>query len=314
MPTSTASDLRGTPIAIGPTERPDVVEAVVRGGGRVVDFAAAEGCVWLDLKDLDGLRARMHTGLRWVQLPAAGVEGWVEHIASDPGRRYTSAAGAYAPQVAEHTLALMLAGARLLHRNARTSTWEGREAREGTTLFGAEVLIVGCGGIGEALIELLEPFRARVIAVTRSGRAVAGTAESHAFENLDTLWDRAPFVVLAAPLTPATRHVVDASALAAMRDDVWIVNVGRGELIDTDALVSALKTRGGLGAGLDVTAPEPLPDGHPLWDLENVLITPHTANPKPLLLARLADRIEQNVRRFGSGEDLEGVIVPDVGY
>lgn len=314
MSPSAASDLPGTPIAIGPTERPDVVEAVVRGGGRVVDFASAEGCVWLDLKDLDGLRAQMHPGLRWVQLPAAGVEGWVQHIAADADRRYTSAAGAYAPQVAEHTLALMLAGGRLLHRNARTSTWDGREAREGTTLFDAEVLIVGCGGIGEALIELLAPFRTRIIAVTRSGRAVAGAAESHAFEDLDALWGRAPFIVLAAPLTPATRHVVDASALAAMRDDAWIVNVGRGELIDTDALVRALEAHSILGAGLDVTAPEPLPDGHPLWDLENVLITPHTANPKPLLLARLADRIEQNVRRFGAGEDLEGVIVPGVGY
>ena len=314
MAPPTASDTTGTPMAIGPTERPDVVAAVIRGGGRVVDFASAEGCVWLDLKDLDGFRSRMHPGLRWVQLPAAGVESWVEYIASDSDRHYTSAAGAYAPQVAEHTLALMLAGGRLLHRNARTSTWEGREAREGTTLFDAEVLIVGCGGIGEVLIKLLAPFRAHVIAVTRSGRTVPGAAESHAFEDLDGLWGRAPFVVLAAPLTPATRHVVNAEALAAMRSDAWIVNVGRGELIDTDALVSTLQSHTILGAALDVTAPEPLPDGHPLWDLEDVLITPHTANPKPLLLARLADRIEDNVRRFGAGEDLEGVIVPGAGY
>lgn len=309
-----ASDTTGTPMAIGPTERPDVVAAVIRGGGHVVDFASAEGCVWLDLKDLDGFRSRMHPGLRWVQLPAAGVESWVEYIASDSNRHYTSAAGAYAPQVAEHTLALMLAGGRLLHRNARTSTWEGREAREGTTLFDAEVLIVGCGGIGEVLIELLAPFRAHVIAVTRSGRTVPGAAENHSFGDLADLWGRAPFIVLAAPLTPATRHVVDAAALRAMRSDAWLVNVGRGDLIDTDALVSTLMSRAIRGAGIDVTSPEPLPDGHPLWDLEDVLITPHTANPKPLLLARLAERIEDNVRRFGAGEDLEGVIVPGAGY
>lgn len=314
MAQPTASDTTGTPMAIGPTERPDVVAAVIRGGGRVVDFASAEGCVWLDLKDLDGFRSRMHPGLRWVQLPAAGVESWVEYIASDSNRHYTSAAGAYAPQVAEHTLALMLAGGRLLHRNARTSTWEGREAREGTTLFDAEVLIVGCGGIGEVLIELLAPFRAHVIAVTRSGRTVPGAAENHSFGDLADLWGRAPFIVLAAPLTPATRHVVDAAALRAMRSDAWLVNVGRGDLIDTDALVSTLMSRAIRGAGIDVTSPEPLPDGHPLWDLEDVLITPHTANPKPLLLARLAERIEDNVRRFGAGEDLEGVIVPGAGY
>lgn len=309
-----ASDTTGTPMAIGPTERPDVVAAVIRGGGHVVDFASAEGCVWLDLKDLDGFRSRMHPGLRWVQLPAAGVESWVEYIASDSDRRYTSAAGAYAPQVAEHTLALMLAGSRLLHHSARTSTWEGREAREGTTLFESEVLIVGCGGIGEALIGLLGPFRAHVIAVTRSGRTVPGAAENHSFGDLADLWGRAPFIVLAAPLTPATRHVVDAAALRAMRSDAWLVNVGRGDLIDTDALVSTLMSRAIRGAGIDVTSPEPLPDGHPLWDLEDVLITPHTANPKPLLLARLAERIEDNVRRFGAGEDLEGVIVPGAGY
>jgi phosphoglycerate dehydrogenase-like enzyme len=304
----------GTPIAVGPSERPDVVDAVLRGGGRIVEFAEAEGCVWLDLGDLDGFRSRMHPGLRWVQLPAAGIERWIDHIAGDTERTYTAATGAYSPQVAEHTLALLLAGARLLHDNARARTWEGREAREGTTLFDEDVLIVGCGGIGEALIELLVPFRSRVIAVTRSGRTVEGAAESHAFEDLPQLWGRARFIVLSAPLTDETRHVVDAAALGRMRPDAWIVNVGRGELIDTDALVAAVTSDAILGAALDVTAPEPLPDGHPLWDLERILITPHTANPKPLLLARLAERIEGNVRRFAAGEPLVGEVTPGAGY
>lgn len=305
---------RPVPIAVGPVEREDAVEAVLRGGGRIVPFDEAQGCVWLDVRDIDGLRERLHPGLRWVQLPAAGVEGWVGHISGDELRTYTAATGAYAPQVAEHTLALMLAGSRLLHLNARARTWDGREAREGTTLFDEEVLIVGCGGIGEALIRLLEPFRSRVLAVTRSGREVEGAAESHPFSALPSLWGRSRFIVLAAPHTEETRNIVDATALAAMRDDAWIVNVGRGELVHTDALVEAVRSGTILGAALDVTAPEPLPDGHPLWDLERVLITPHTANPRPLLLARLADRIADNVRRFSAGEDLVGVVERGAGY
>jgi phosphoglycerate dehydrogenase-like enzyme len=304
----------GVPIAIGPSQRPDVLEAVIRGGGRIVDFAEAHGCVWLDLGDLDGLRASLHPELRWVQLPAAGIENWIDHIASDAGRTYTAATGAYSPQVAEHTLALLLAGARLLHRNARSRTWQGREAREGTTLIDEDVLIVGCGGIGRALIDLLVPFRSHVIAVTRSGNDVEGAAESHAFEDLPQLWGRARFVVLSAPLTAETRHIVDATALDRMRSDTWIVNVGRGALIDTDALIAAATSDRILGAALDVTAPEPLPDDHPLWDIERILITPHTANPKPLLLARLAERIEENVRRFADDEPLIGEVTPGAGY
>lgn len=301
-------------IAIGPIERSDVVEAVRRGGGEVVDFDIAEGCVWLDMSDHSGFLERMHPGIRWVQLPAAGVESWIERISSDAQRTYTSAAGAYAPQVAEHTLALMMAGARLIHLNARARTWSGRREREGTTLFGSDVLIVGCGGIGEALIDLLRPFGARIIAVTRSGRPVRHAAESQAFTDLGGLWGRARFIVLAAPLTSETRHIVDAAALRAMRSDAWIVNVGRGELIDTEALLHALEDRAILGAALDVTAPEPLPDAHPLWSRDEVLITPHTANPNHLLLESLARRIEGNVRRFGAGDPLEGRIVPDAGY
>ncbi len=302
------------PIAVGPTRRDDVVAAVTAGGGRIVDIAEAEGCVWLDLKDLEGLRAALHPGLRWVQLPAAGIEGWVGHIAEDTDRVYTSATGAYSPQVAEHTLALLLAGARRLHQNARLKTWEGRKEREGTTLFDEDILIVGCGGIGEALIELLVPFRSRVHAVTRSGREVPGAVTSHRFDELPELWGSAPFIVLAAPLTEETRHVVDVAALARMQPGTWIVNVGRGELIDTDALIGALEAGSVLGAALDVTSPEPLPDGHPLWEFDEVLITPHTANPKALLQARLAERIADNVRRFASGEDLIGIVRPGVGY
>ncbi len=304
----------GVPIAVGPSERPDIVEAVVRAGGRIVDFPEAEGCVWLDLGDLDGFREVAHPGLRWVQLPAAGIERWVDHIATDTARTYTSATGAYSPQVAEHTLALLLSGARLLHHNARSRTWEGREAREGTTLFDEDVLIVGCGGIGMALIELLAPFRSRVIAVTRTGREVQGAAESHAFSGLAELWGRARFIVLSAPLTDETHHVVNRSALEQMRSDAWIVNVGRGGLIDTDALVDAVAAERILGAALDVTEPEPLPDGHPLWTEERILITPHTANPKPLLLARLMERIEGNVRRFSAGDPLIGEVTPGAGY
>jgi phosphoglycerate dehydrogenase-like enzyme len=172
--------------------------------------------------DLAGL---LHENVRWVQLHSAGVESWVDSGSIDERRVFTSAAGAYAGTVAEHALALMLAGARRLHESARVTEWGNRWGR----LFaGSTVVILGAGGIGRALIRLLEPFGTRVLAVTRSGREVPGAAESYAADQTDELWPEGDFFVLAAPATTATSKLIGARQLAAMQSHAWVVNVARG--------------------------------------------------------------------------------------
>ena len=278
-----------------------IEEAVTAAGGRLAGLDEAEALVWLDS---DSFPEELPDHVRWVQLPSAGVERWLERI--DRERVWTSAAGAYGRPVAEHALMLMLAGTRRLADCARATSWQRPPL---VPLDGATVAIVGAGGIGRALIELLEPLRVEVLAVTRRGRD--GTIPA---DRLGEVWPRAHHVVIAAPATGATRHLVGAEELSAMREDAWLVNVARGSLVDTDALVAALAAGEIAGAALDVTDPEPLPDGHPLWHEPRALITPHVANPDATLRRYLAELVRENVARFAAGDELLSRIDLDAGY
>ena len=289
-------------IHVGPEAKDYLVAAVEAGGGRVVALEEAEGVVWAGGPDFPRFPERV----RWVQLPAAGVETWMEGVQAQPQVQFTSAAGAYATQVAEHALALLLAGVRGIVGYARTRTWSpgGDHVLEGST-----VAVVGAGGIGRALLKQLEPHAVQVIAVTRSGRDDTWPAD-----RLPEVWSAADHFVIAAPATDGTRHLVGAAELAQMKPHSWIVNIARGSLIDPDALVEALREERIGGAALDVTDPEPLPDGHPLWSEPRALITPHVANPPETMHRDLAERVTENVRRFGAGEELLAPIERDRGY
>ena len=298
-----------------PADRPDLERAVEEGGGRVSPLEAADGLVWLQ-GDPEGL-PELPGSVRWVQLPSAGVERWLRAGAVDGERTWTSATGAYGLPVAEHALALMLAADKSLHAFARERSWpahpdEGRHHVR--SLEGATVAIVGAGGIGRALISLLEPFGGEVIAVTRRGWHVPGAARTLPADRVSEVWPAAHHVVIAAPATDGTRRLVGARELAAMREDAWLVNVARGTLVDTDALVDALRSGAIAGAALDVTDPEPLPGDHPLWALPNALITPHVATPPEAERRHFAARVRENVRRLAAGEELEGLIDPEGGY
>jgi len=295
-----------------PADRPDLAEAVEEGGGRVSALEEADGLVWLE-GDPEGL-PELPGSVRWVQLPSAGVERWLRAGAVDGERTWTSATGAYGPPVAEHALALMLAADKAIHRFAREREWTAEGRHQVRALEGSTVAIVGAGGIGRALIGLLEPFGAEVIAVTRRGRDVPGARRTLPADRVQEVWPEAHHVVIAAPATDGTRRLVGARELAAMREDAWLVNVARGTLVDTDALVEALRSGSIAGAALDVTDPEPLPDGHPLWELPNALITPHVATPPEAERRHFAARVEENVRRLAAGEELEGLIDPEGGY
>ncbi len=290
-------------VHVAPESDRAVEEAIPAAGGRIGPLAEADALVWLD-SNPDSFPESLPDGIRWVQLPSAGVENWLAK--TDRERLWTSAAGAYGLPVAEHALALMLAGTRRLADCARTATWTAPPARP---LDGSTVAIVGAGGIGRALIALLAPLDVEVLAVTRRGRD--GTLPA---DRLPEVLPAAHHVVIAAPATPDTRHVIGAGELEAMREDAWLVNVARGSLVDTDALVATLAAGSIGGAALDVTDPEPLPDGHPLWSEPRALITPHIANPPATLRRYLARHVEENVRRFARGEELLGVIDPDAGY
>jgi phosphoglycerate dehydrogenase-like enzyme len=293
-------------------DRPDLVSAVEEAGGRTGALEEADGLVWLGgdpaaLPDLPD-------SVRWVQLPSAGVEQWLEAGAIAGDRTFTSAVGVFGLPVAEHALVLVLAADKALHRFARAREWDGDGRHEVRSLAGETVAIVGAGGIGRALIGLLEPFGAEVIAVTRRGRDVPGAARTLPADALDEVWPLARHVVIAAPATAGTRRLVGPRELAAMREDAWLVNIARGSLVDTDALVAALHDGAIAGAALDVTDPEPLPAGHPLWELPNALITPHVATPPEAERRHFAARVRENVRRLAAGEPLEGVIDPEGGY
>ncbi len=303
---------QAVPVHVGPEAHPLIVEAVERGGGELVEPADARAVVWMGFGSPD-FGTAVHDGVEWVQLPSAGVGHWLDSGAIDGRRTFTAAQGAYAPTVAEHALALMLAGARRIPECVRATSWD-QEQRFGRPLMGSSVAIVGCGGIGQELIGLLEPFGVDVWAVTRSGREVPGAAHSLPASEVGQVWPVADHVVIGAPATSETAHLVDAGALSAMREHAWLVNIARGNLIDTDALVDALD-RGVIGgAALDVTDPEPLPDGHPLWGHPRAVVTPHVSNPPEQMMANLSARVEENVRRFAAGEDLLGVVDARRGY
>jgi D-3-phosphoglycerate dehydrogenase len=176
------------------------------------------------------------------------------------------------------------------------------------------VAIVGAGGIGREIIARLAGWNTEIIAVTRRGRPVEGAASTLPAERTDEVWGVADFIVLAAPATARTRHLVGRDQLAAMRSDAWLINVARGSLVDHDALAGAVRDHEIAGAALDVTEPEPLPDDHPLWQEPRVLITPHVANPPEAVARALRERVRENVERLAAGRDLVGRIDPDAGY
>jgi D-3-phosphoglycerate dehydrogenase len=251
--------------------------------------------------------------VRWIQLASAGVEPWIAAgvVDRDRDRIFTSAAGAYARSVAEHALALLLAGARRLPEAARATRWG---APPGTGLAGRTVAVVGAGGVGRELIAMLGPLDVEVVAVTRRGRAVPGAALTLSADRTDEVWSAADFIVLAAPATSDTSRLVGRKQLAAMRRDSWLINIARGSLVDTEALVEALADGRLAGAALDVTDPEPLPDAHALWREPRALVTPHVANPPAALASALEERVRDNVARFAAGENLLGRVDPEAGY
>ncbi|MFA9430522.1 D-isomer specific 2-hydroxyacid dehydrogenase family protein [Egicoccus sp. AB-alg2] len=299
-------------IAVLPEDRaPALSDAVEEGGGELVDVADAEALMWVDAAGADRLREVLdeHPDIGWVQLPWAGIEPFVDVL--DDRRTWTCGKGVYAEPVAEHVLALALGGMRGVGRYARATTWS---EPYGVNLLGGRVTILGGGAITTSLVRLLRPFGAHLTVVRRRPDPIPGVAEVVGMDRLHEALAGRDLVVLALALTPETRGVIDAAALDAMAGHAWLVNVARGGHVVTDDLVAALREGRIGGAALDVTDPEPLPDDHPLWTLDNVIITPHVGNTPEMGRKLLANRIRENVQRYGDGQELLGPVFVDLGY
>ncbi|ELY84210.1 D-2-hydroxyacid dehydrogenase [Natrinema gari] len=240
-------------------------------------------------------------------LPLAALE--------DRGVTVTNASGVHGPNIGEHVVGAILHFTRRFHvgeRRQRRREWRHYKATE---LQGSTVTVVGLGAIGQAVCTRLEPFGVDTIGVRYTPEKGGPTDEVIGFDDaaFDDALARTDYLVLACPLTETTRGLIDREALVTMGPESVLVNIARGPVVDTDALVAALRSNRIRGASLDVTDPEPLPEEHPLWTFENVQITPHNAGHTPEYYDRLADIVAENRRRFDeSGPDaaLENVVLP----
>ncbi|WP_049972293.1 D-2-hydroxyacid dehydrogenase [Haladaptatus cibarius] len=241
-----------------------------------------------------------------------------DHVPMDAfaerGIAVTNAGGIHAPGIAEQAIGNMLVFARRLHegwRRKQRAEWRHFQSGE---LTDGTVTVVGLGSIGKAVVQRLQGFEVETIGVRYSPEKGGPTDEVLGFEEdaIHDAFSRSDYVVIACPLTATTRGLVGESEFATLPTNAVLVNTARGPIVDTDALVSALRSNAIRGAALDVTDPEPLPEDHPLWNLENCLITPHIGGHTPRHWERLADIVAENVQRLADGETLDNqVLAPD---
>ncbi len=245
--------------------------------------------------------------LRAVQLVTAGYENVVPHL--PPGVTLANGAGIHDTSTAELAITLMLASLRGIPeavRAAGAGRWEPMNGR--TSLADRRVLVLGYGSIGRAIAGRLLAFETSVTAVASRARAGDDLVDVvHGTDELPDLLPEHDIVVLVVPLTDHTRHLVDADFLGAMPDGALLVNVARGAVVDTDALLAACAT-GRIRAALDVTDPEPLPDGHLLWSTPGVLITPHVGGATTAFAPRALTLLRAQLTAYGRGEDLAHVV------
>lgn len=249
--------------------------------------------------------------LKWIQLMSTGFDA-IERYGAPDGVVVTNAGDAYAPLVAEHAVALLLALGRGLPDaldSGAKHQWKSEIGARVTTLDGAAVTIFGFGRIGREIALRLRPFGARIIAVTQRGRAEPLADETLPSEKLGDALKISAALIVAAPLTKSTHQAIGEKEFSALPRHAFVINIGRGPIIDAAALSHALEKGLIGGAGLDVTDPEPLPLDDPLWACKNIIVTPHIAAMGGALPARrLAAILERNLDHFINGRELENRI------
>jgi phosphoglycerate dehydrogenase-like enzyme len=313
-----ASDLSDSEIAALREVAPDVRIVSGLDSRNALEYAGQAQGVDAALVTEEFLRTSPN--LRWIQSWSAGVE----RVVGLPGLQardevvLTNMAGMYGPVIAEHVFAMLLSRTRNLpaYLDAdREGQWRVGDTEALTSLQGRTMLVVGLGGIGTEVATRAHAFGMRVLATARTPRPAPEYVEVLGVaEDLEELLPEADIIVVAVPLTEETRGMFDAATLGMAKRGAWLVNIARGGVVDTDALLNALE-EGRLGAAfLDVTDPEPLPQGHPLWGRGDVFVTPHVAGYAALSDELAWDLFRENVRRFAAGEALLNVVDKEAGY
>lgn len=292
-----AERLADTPIEVRPLDG-STMDAVVIGGWDVVD----------------DLRLAVAGGARWIQTLTAGVDRVLDSGIDVEGRTLTNGSEATARPVSEFALARVLEHAkelRVLDEQQRRREWHTRWLG---ALADSTMTVVGLGSIGSRVARLARAFEMQVIGVRRTpDRGHPECDEVVGSSELGDVLERSDYCVLAPALTPETEGMISEAALDRAKEGLLIVNVGRGELIDHDALVRAVG-RGRVTAALDVVPGEPLGRESPLWKTDGILVSPHTATLTPPLIRWLADLVAANTRRFAEGRPLENVVDRALGY
>lgn len=305
-------------VAVLPSVQAEYLRAIALGGGVAADLNEhSTGLVWTDSQDTQQLTRILseHPQINWVQLPFAGVDNFKALFDSIKGAGrnvvFTSAKGAYREPVAEHALMLALALGRALPERLAAKSWGGKFA---ASLYDSKVLIVGGGGIAEELLRLLAPFRVDATVARRSDSPLRGASRVVTISELNEHLPHADFVFIASALTSETNKLFDSARFSRMKPSGYLVNIARGAIVDSEALETALAAGQIAGAGIDVTDPEPLPDGHPLWNTPNLIITPHTADTPEQCVRLLSDRIVLNVQALIQETPLVGEVNLELGY
>lgn len=239
--------------------------------------------------------------LKVIQIPSAGFEHAVPFV--PPGVALANAKGVHDSRVAEMTLALALASRRQLPQfidAQRRETWE--PVLDARSLADSHALVVGYGSIGEAIAGRLRASEVHVEGVARSARTAPDGTVVHAVEDLPRVLPDFDIVIIVTPHSAETDKLVDADFLAAMPDGAMLINVGRGKVVDTDALLAELRAKR-LFAALDVTDPEPLPTGHPLWSAPHCIVVPHVAGVEVLTNRRYTDLVKRQIEARRRGDD-----------
>ncbi len=255
--------------------------------------------------------------LRFIQSIGAGVDQFDLDALRQRGIRLATASGVNSNAVSEHAMALILAFTRHIHTGRdrqQRHAWRGMIgdlALREDELGGKTLLIIGLGKIGSRLAKLAKAFDMHVLATKRNPATAAAAADAvHTPEELPALLPQADFVALTCPLTPATENVIDAAAFAQMKESAYLINVARGGCVDEPAMLAALQSDAIAGAGIDHFWEEPLPQDSPFWDLENVLITPHTGGETRMYEENLIDILLENLDRLWRGEtELQNQVV-----
>ena len=276
-------------------------------GDDAAELAACDGLVTFGYSD-----AFLGADLDWIHSIQAGYDRFPLDAFEDAGITLTNSTGIHRTSVGEFGVGLMLALARRLHaysRQQENREWRRPDWDEPFTLAGETLCVVGLGTLGQGIAERADALGMTVTGVRRSGESLPFVAEMHTPDDLHEAIGEAKFVALAVPLNEETAGMMGEAEFEAMREDAYFLNVARGDCVEESALVSALEAGDVAGAALDVFEQEPLPESSPLWEMEEVIVTPHAAAAERDYYRHIEGLVRENVGRIRADEDLTNRVV-----